>query len=90
LLSFKHLAIRRRAMSGRAGYFIVTGAVWGALIFVLVVAVVAALRGSLDERRHRRRHELARNRAARPVPDDRDEPEPEAAEAPPPSGMRPV
>ncbi len=67
-------------MSGRVGYLIVTGAVWAALIFVLVVAVVSLLRGMQEARRHERRHWLARL-SALPAP------EPEAAEPPAPDGV---
>jgi len=47
-------------MSAEVGYLIVIGAVWGALIFLLMLATVGLLRSLAEGRRHRRRHRLAR------------------------------
>ena len=63
-------------MSGGVGYLIVTGAVWAALLFVLMVALVGLLRSGLEEYQHRQRHRRVRERASSP-------PEPAAAPEPP-------
>jgi len=67
-------------VSGGTGYLIVTGAVWAALIFVLMVALVGLLRSGLEEYQHRRRHWRARQRAALP---------PEPGAPGPPAGPEP-
>ncbi len=70
-------------MSGDVGYLIVTGTVWAALIFLLMLAVIGLLRSRERARRHHRRHHLARLRAAMQEAPSPALPPPEEPAAPP-------